>query len=196
MKKVVLAFSGGLDTSYCVKYLTHEKNMEVHSAIVNTGGFSKKELETIEQKAYDLGVKSHTTLEETQNYYQDIIKYLIFGNILKNNTYPLSVSSERIHQAIAIAKYAQLIGANTVAHGSTGAGNDQIRFDIVFQLLIPNIKIITPIRDQSLTRQEEIDYLSQHGVHVNWEKAKYSICLLYTSPSPRDQRGSRMPSSA
>ena len=175
MKKVVLAFSGGLDTSYCVKYLTIEKKMEVHSAIVNTGGFSKAELETIEQKAIDLGVSSHVTLEETENYYQEIIKYLIFGNILKNNTYPLSVSSERVHQAIAIANYAKEINADAIAHGSTGAGNDQIRFDIIFQLIVPNIKIITPIRDQSLSRQEEIEYLSQHGVNINWEKAKYSI---------------------
>ena len=175
MKKIVLAFSGGLDTSYCVKYLTHEKNMEVHSAIVNTGGFSPKELEAIEKKAYDLGVKSHIALEETESYYENIIKYLIFGNVLKNNTYPLSVSSERIHQASAIAKYAQLIGADAIAHGSTGAGNDQIRFDLVFQLLAPEIKIITPIRDQSLSRQEEIDYLKKHGVQSDWTKAKYSI---------------------
>ena len=175
MKKIVLAFSGGLDTSYCVKYLTHEKNMEVHSAIVNTGGFSKKELESVEQKAFDLGVKTHIALEETENYYEGIIKYLIFGNVLKNNTYPLSVSSERIHQAVAIANYAKLIGADAIAHGSTGAGNDQIRFDLVFQLIAPEIEIITPIRDQSLSRQEEIEYLAQHGVHVNWKKAKYSI---------------------
>ena len=175
MSKVVLAFSGGLDTSYCVKYLKHEKNMEVHSAIVNTGGFSEKELESIEAKAFDLGVKSHIALEETERYYEGIIKYLIFGNILKNNTYPLSVSSERIHQAVAIAKYAQQIGADCIAHGSTGAGNDQIRFDLVFQLIAPEIKIITPIRDQSLSRQEEIQYLAQHGVNVDWKKAKYSV---------------------
>ncbi len=174
-KKVVLAFSGGLDTSYCVKYLTHEKQLEVHSAIVNTGGFSENELEDIEQKAFQLGVKTHIAIEETQTYYNSIIKYLIFGNVLRNNTYPLSVSSERIHQAIALVKYAKSKGANAIAHGSTGAGNDQIRFDLTFQLIAPEIEIITPIRDQQLSRKEEIEYLAQHGVDVDWKKAKYSI---------------------
>lgn len=173
--KVVLAFSGGLDTSYCVKYLTHEKNLEVHSAIVNTGGFSKKDLKEIEERAFFLGVKSHTVLEETQNYYDDIIKYLIFGNVLKNNTYPLSVSAERTHQAISLAKYAKSIDATAIAHGSTGAGNDQIRFDLAFQLIAPNTEIITPIRDQQLSRKDEIVYLSEHGVETDWKKAQYSI---------------------
>ena len=173
--KVVLAFSGGLDTSYCVKYLTNEKKLEVHSAIVNTGGFSKKELISIERKAFELGAKSHTALNEIQTYYDNIIKYLIFGNVLKNNTYPLSVSAERIHQAIALAKYAKSIGATAIAHGSTGAGNDQIRFDLIFQLIAPNIEIITPIRDQQLSRQAEIEYLIQHGVDIDWKKAQYSI---------------------
>ena len=173
--KVVLAFSGGLDTSYCVKYLKHDKNLEVHSAIVNTGGFSEEELKTIEEKAYDLGVKSHVTLEETTSYYDNIIKYLIFGNVLKNNTYPLSVSAERTHQAMALAKYANTVGAKYIAHGSTGAGNDQVRFDLVFQLIAPELEILTPIRDQQLSRKEEIDYLASHGVDVQWEKAKYSI---------------------
>lgn len=173
--KVLLAFSGGLDTSFCVKYLTQEKKMEVHAAIVNTGGFTTDELKTIEQKAYTLGVKSHTTLEQTEVYYKHIIKYLIFGNVLKNNTYPLSVSAERIHQAIALSEFAKSIGVSYIAHGSTGAGNDQIRFDLIFQLLIPEIKIITPIRDLKLSRKEEIDYLIKHGVIQNWEKAKYSI---------------------
>ena len=131
--KIVLAFSGGLDTSYCVKYLTHEKKMEVHSAVVNTGGFSEEELKNIENKAYNLGVANHQTLEQTQNYYDYIIKYLIFGNVLKNNTYPLSVSAERVYQAISLVEYAKSIGANYIAHGSTGAGNDQVRFDLIFQ---------------------------------------------------------------
>lgn len=173
--KVVLAFSGGLDTSYCVKYLKNERNLEVHSAIVNTGGFSEKELEAIAQKAKDLGVVTHTTLEETESYYQQIVKYLIFGNVLKNNTYPLSVSSERTHQAIAIALYAKKIGAKYIAHGSTGAGNDQVRFDLVFQLIAPDAEIITPIRDQQLTRMQEIEYLAANGVQTDWEQAKYSI---------------------
>ena len=173
--KVVLAFSGGLDTSYCVKYLKHQLNLEVHSAIVNTGGFDTEELKEIEQKAYDLGVTSHTTLEETENYYQHIIKYLIYGNVLKNNTYPLSVSAERVHQAIALAQYAKSKDIHKIAHGSTGAGNDQIRFDMAFDLISPNIEIITPIRDQKLSREEEIDFLKQHGVDVEWKKAQYSI---------------------
>jgi len=173
--KVVLAFSGGLDTSYCVKYLKHNKQLEVHSTIVNTGGFSKKELNEIEEKAYNLGVTTHVVLEETQTYYNKIVKYLIFGNVLKNNTYPLSVSAERIHQAIALAAHAKTVGATSIAHGSTGAGNDQIRFDLIFQLIAPELDIITPIRDQQLSRKAEIEYLAQHGVNVDWKKAQYSI---------------------
>jgi len=173
--KIVLAFSGGLDTSYCVKYLKHEKQFDVYSAIVNTGGFSKSELIEIEEKAFSLGVKDHETLEQTQAYYDKIIKYLIFGNVLKNNTYPLSVSAERIYQAISLAEYAKSIGAKYIAHGSTGAGNDQIRFDLIFQLIAPEINIITPIRDQQLSRKEEIEYLAKYGVEVDWKKAQYSI---------------------
>ena len=173
--KIVLAFSGGLDTSYCVKYLINEKGFEVHSAIVNTGGFNSEELVAIGHKAKNLGVTTHTTLEETEAYYQQIVKYLIFGNVLKNNTYPLSVSAERIHQAIAIAQHAKKVGAKYIAHGSTGAGNDQVRFDLVFQLIVPEVEIITPIRDQQLSRKDEIEYLASHGVEVDWEKAKYSI---------------------
>jgi argininosuccinate synthase len=174
-KKIVLAFSGGLDTSYCAKYLKNEKQFEIYSAIVNTGGFSKEELQDIEQKAISLGVKNHIALEETKAYYDNIIKYLIFGNVLKNNTYPLSVSAERIYQAISLAKYAKSIGASAIAHGSTGAGNDQIRFDLIFQLIAPELEIITPIRDQQLSRKAEIEYLAQHGVDIDWEKAQYSI---------------------
>ena len=173
--KVVLAFSGGLDTSYGVKFLAYEKQLEVHSAFANTGGFSKEELKAIEQKAIHLGVASHVTLEVTQDYYDHIIKYLIFGNVLKNNTYPLSVSAERIYQAIALANYAKKIDAAYIAHGSTGAGNDQIRFDLIFQLVAPEIEILTPIRDQQLSRKEEIEYLAKKGVTVDREKAQYSI---------------------
>lgn len=173
--KVLLAFSGGLDTTFCVKYLMHELNMEVHSAIVNTGGFSPEELKNIEQKAYSLGVTSHIALEQTEDFYEDIIRFLIYGNILKNGTYPLSVSAERVHQASALAKYAVDIDADAIAHGSTGAGNDQVRFDLAFQLIAPNIEIITPIRDLKISRQEEIDYLKKYDVDLPWEKAKYSI---------------------
>lgn len=174
-KKVVLAFSGGLDTSFCCIYLAQDRGLDVHSVVVNTGGFSDVELAEIEQKAYSLGVSSHAVVDETQNYYQDSIKYLIFGNVLKNSTYPLSVSAERVCQATAIANYVKKIGADYVAHGSTGAGNDQVRFDMIFNILIPEVEIITPIRDLKLSREAEIDYLAGHGVTYTAEKAKYSI---------------------
>lgn len=173
--KILLAFSGGLDTSYCAIYLKNNLNYEVHSAIVNTGGFSEEELQQIEEKAISLGVTQHYTLEETNNYYEQIIKYLIYGNVLKNNTYPLSVSAERVHQALALIKKAKDIGADAIAHGSTGAGNDQVRFDLIFQLMAPELEIVTPIRDQKLSRQQEIEFLTQHGIEANWEKSKYSI---------------------
>ncbi|RKD91364.1 argininosuccinate synthase [Mangrovibacterium diazotrophicum] len=173
--KVVLAYSGGLDTSFCAKYLSVEKGLEVYTAIANTGGFGKEELETIEKKAYELGSAKHVTLDVTDTYYEKSIKYMVFGNVLRNNTYPISVSSERIFQAIAIIEYAKKIGAKYVAHGSTGAGNDQVRFDLTFEVLAPDIKILTPTRDLVLTRQEEIDYLKKHGVEADWSKMAYSI---------------------
>jgi argininosuccinate synthase len=174
-KKVVLGFSGGLDTTYCVKYLTEEKGYEVHSIIVNTGGFSSAELQKIEAHAKSLGVSSHTTIDAVKDYYDRIIRFLIYGNVLKNNTYPLSVSAERLSQALHIAEHAQQLKADAVAHGSTGAGNDQVRFDMVFQIMIPGIEIITPIRDLKLSREEEISYLKSKGVVMNFEKALYSI---------------------
>ena len=174
-KKVVLAFSGGLDTSFCCIYLTKDRDLEVHSVIVNTGGFSNEELKLIEKRAYSLGVSSHQVVDETENYYQSCIKYLIFGNVLKNATYPLSVSAERVSQATAIASYVKKIGADYVAHGSTGAGNDQVRFDMIFNILIPNAGIITPIRDLKLSREEEIEYLKSKGVVQDWTKSQYSI---------------------
>jgi argininosuccinate synthase len=174
-KKVVLGFSGGLDTSYCVKYLSEDKGYEVHSIIVNTGGFTDGELKDIEAHAKKLGVKSHTTVDAVRSYYDSIIKYLIYGNVLKNNTYPLSVSAERLSQALHIAEHAKKLNADAVAHGSTGAGNDQVRFDMIFHIMIPNVEIITPIRDQRLTREQEIDYLKSKGVQMNFEKARYSI---------------------
>jgi len=175
MEKVVLGFSGGLDTSYCVKYLTEDKGFEVHSVVVNTGGFSEDELKKIEAHAYALGVQSHTTVDAVKGYYDSIIKYLIYGNVLKNNTYPLSVSAERLSQALHIAALVKKIGANKVAHGSTGAGNDQVRFDMIFQIMIPGVEILTPIRDLQLSREAEITYLKQKGVQMNFEKAAYSI---------------------
>ncbi len=174
-KKVVLGFSGGLDTTYCVKYLSEEKGYDVHSIIVNTGGFSEAELQQIEAHAYKLGVTTHTTVNAVKGYYDRIIKYLIFGNCLKNNTYPLSVSAERLSQAIHIAKHVKTLQADAVAHGSTGAGNDQVRFDMIFHIMIPGTEIITPIRDLKLSREAEISYLKEKGVEMNFEKALYSI---------------------
>jgi argininosuccinate synthase len=174
-EKIVLGFSGGLDTSFCVKYLTEEQGYEVHSIIVNTGGFTEEELKDIEAHAYKLGVKSHTTIDAVKSYYDRIIKYLVFGNVLKNNTYPLSVSAERLVQALHIAEHAKAMGAKAVAHGSTGAGNDQVRFDMIFHIMIPGVEIITPIRDLTLSREQEIDYLKRKGVNMNFAKAMYSI---------------------
>lgn len=174
-KKVVLGFSGGLDTTFCVKYLSEDQGYEVHSIIVNTGGFSDEELKKIEEHAYNLGVKTHTTVNAIKGYYDRIIKYLIYGNVLKNNTYPLSVSAERLSQALHIAEHAQKLKADAVAHGSTGAGNDQVRFDMVFHILIPGVEIITPIRDLKLSREAEIEYLKGKGVNMNFAKAVYSI---------------------
>ena len=174
-KKVVLGFSGGLDTTYCAKYLFEELGYEVHSIIVNTGGFSEEELTKIEAHAKRLGVKSHTSVNAVKNYYDRILQYLVFGNVLKNNTYPLSVSAERLIQAIHIAEHAKKIGADAVAHGSTGAGNDQVRFDMVFHIMIPDLPILTPIRDLQLSREAEIDYLKARDVEMNFDKAQYSI---------------------
>jgi argininosuccinate synthase len=174
-KKVILGFSGGLDTTYCVKYLSEEKGYEVHSVIVNTGGFNDEELKKIEAHAYKLGVKSHTTVNAVKSYYDRIIKYLIFGNCLKNNTYPLSVSAERLSQAVHIAEQVKALNGDAVAHGSTGAGNDQVRFDMIFNIMIPGVEIITPIRDLKLSREAEISYLKAKGVEMNFEKAAYSI---------------------
>lgn len=173
--KLVLAYSGGLDTSYCAKYLSKEKDFEVHAVSVNTGGFSNEEIATIEEKALQLGASSYTSIDAVQTFYDTVVKYLIFGNVLKNNTYPLSVSAERIVQAIEIVNYAKSVDAKYIAHGSTGAGNDQVRFDMIFQIIAPEIEIITPIRDNTLSREAEIEYLKQNGVDYSWEKAKYSI---------------------
>lgn len=174
MKKLVLAYSGGLDTSYCLKTLSRE-GYEVHAVSVNTGGFSDKEIEEQEQKAYAMGATTYRSINALQTFYDKIVQYLIYGNVLKNNTYPLSVSAERIVQAIEIIQYAKSIDAAYIAHGSTGAGNDQVRFDLIFQVLAPAIQIITPIRDQQLSREAEIAYLKSEGIEMSWEKAQYSI---------------------
>ncbi|WP_248724143.1 argininosuccinate synthase [Seonamhaeicola sp. ML3] len=173
MKKLVIAYSGGLDTSYCAVSLS--KEYDVHAVSVNTGGFTQDEIKHIESNAYKMGVSTYKNIDAVATFYQKVVKYLIFGNVLKNNTYPLSVSAERIVQAIEIIEYAKSIDAEYIAHGSTGAGNDQVRFDMIFQTLAPGIKIITPIRDQKLSRQEEIDYLKANGIDMSWEKAQYSV---------------------
>lgn len=175
MKKLVLAYSGGLDTSYCAVHFSKDLGYEVHAVSVNTGGFSPSEINEIKNKALQMGVFSYQNIDAVENYYQKVIKYLIYGNVLKNNTYPLSVSAERIVQAIEIIEYAKKINADYIAHGSTGAGNDQVRFDMIFQALAPEIEIVTPIRDQQLSRQEEIAYLKSKGIELSWSKAQYSV---------------------
>ena len=174
-KKAVLAYSGGLDTSFIVKYLSAEKDMNVYTVIVNTGGFSDAELAEIEKKAYEIGAFKHKTVNITDVYYAKCVKYLIFGNILKNNSYPLSVSSERTFQAIETAKYAKEINADSIVHGSTAAGNDQIRFDTTFAIFVPEIEIISPVREMQLSREQEINYLKSKGVELDWKKNEYSI---------------------
>lgn len=175
MSKVLLAFSGGLDTSYCARYLSVDLGMEVHSVVVDTGGFSVAELSNIESRALKCGVASHVALNRTQQLYDSVLRHCIAGNVLKNDTYPLSVSAERIVQAIAIAEYARTIGATHIAHGSTGAGNDQIRFDVIFRIMCPDLEVLTPIRDKRLSREDEIAFLSAHGVEGDWTKSVYSI---------------------
>lgn len=173
-KKLVIAYSGGLDTSYCTVSLS-KAGYDVHAVSVNTGGFTSEDIKVIECNAYKMGASTYKNIDAVTTFYQKVVKYLIYGNVLKNNTYPLSVSAERIVQAIQIIEYAKRIDAKYIAHGSTGAGNDQVRFDMIFQVLAPEIEIITPIRDNKLTRQEEIDYLAANGIDMSWQKAKYSI---------------------
>jgi argininosuccinate synthase len=194
-KRVVLAFSGGLDTTFCAVHLARERDCEVHAVTVNTGGFTPDDVRALEAKATALGVASFTCIDETESFYRDVIRFLVFGNVLKNGTYPLSVSAERFSQARAIAAHALRIHADAIAHGSTGAGNDQVRFDMVFRTLAPEMEIITPIRDLQLSRDDEILFLASHGVEVNAEKARYSINagLWGTSVGGRETLTSHLP---
>lgn len=173
-KKLVLAYSGGLDTSYCLMKLSKE-GYQVHAATVNTGGFDELQIEDMHAKAIQMGAHTYKSIDALSSFYQKVVQYLIYGNVLKNNTYPLSVSAERIVQAIEIIQYAKSIDASAIAHGSTGAGNDQVRFDLIFQVMAPEIEIITPIRDLQLSRGDEITYLKENGIELSWEKAQYSI---------------------
>lgn len=193
MKKLVLAYSGGLDTSYCAHQLSHQEGYRVHAVTVNTGGFNESQLAEIEQKALELGAASYTAIDAVQSFYDKVVKYLIFGNVLRNNTYPLSVSAERIVQALEIVSFARKVGATHIAHGSTGAGNDQVRFDLIFQVIAPEIEIVTPIRDNQLSREAEIAYLKENGITYSWEKARYSINqgLWGTSVGGAETLGSR-----
>jgi argininosuccinate synthase len=199
-QKVVLGFSGGLDTTFCVKYLSQDLGMEVHSVLVDTGGFSDSERTQIEAHAKKLGVKSHTTVNAVRSYYDRVIKYLVFGNVLKNQTYPLSVSAERLVQALEMVRVAKELGIQNVAHGSTGAGNDQVRFDMIFHILLPEARIFTPIRDLRISREEEIAYLQKHQVEMDFTKSAYSINkgLWGTSVGGRETLKSlgRLPDSA
>ncbi|MFA5661048.1 MAG: argininosuccinate synthase [Bacteroidales bacterium] len=173
--KVILAYSGGLDTSFCIPYLTRKKNMEVHTLLVNTGGFSEEEVSTLQEKALKLGAVTHKTIDIRETYYSRCLKYLIFGNVLKNNTYPLSVSSERAFQAMTVVNYAKETGAGAIAHGSTGAGNDQVRFDYFIHVLAPEMQLLAPVRELKISRKEEIAFLQKIGFDYPWEKSKYSI---------------------
>jgi argininosuccinate synthase len=194
-KTVVLAFSGGLDTSYCAMYLSKELGYDVTAVTVNTGGFTPSDKSSLERKARALGVSDYRFIDDTETYYRQGVKYLLFGNVLKNNTYPLSVSAERVFQASRIAEFAKNMQADAIAHGSTGAGNDQIRFDMIFQSICPNAEIITPIRDQSLSRTDEIEYLIDNGVVEDWEASLYSINqgLWGTSVGGKETLTSDMP---
>lgn len=175
MKKVVLAYSGGLDTSFCAVYLSKKLGYEIHAVTINTGDFTADEIKNIEKRALTLGIHSYTCIDAVATYYDTCVKYLISGNVLKNNTYPLSVSAERTIQAKFIAEHAKQINADAIAHGSTGAGNDQVRFDVIFNIICPTIEIITPIRDLKLSREAEIEFLKENKIEMNFEKALYSV---------------------
>ena len=174
-KTVVLAYSGGLDTSYCIPYLREKRGFDVVTVTVDTGGFSAEELAEIESRARKLGVVDHRTLDERQRVFDEYVSYLIKGNVLRGQVYPLAVAAERVVQAKTIAEQVIELGADAVAHGSTGAGNDQVRFDVAFHVLIPGVEIITPTRDEKLSREEEYEFLAERGIEIDPSVREYSI---------------------
>lgn len=174
MRIAVLAFSGGLDTSYCAVWL-HEQGYEVHTVTVQTGGFDAAELAFIEQRAQACRAACHTAIDAREELFDDYLKYLIFGNVLRGDVYPLCVSAERVVQARRVADYARLIGAAAVVHGSTGAGNDQFRFDAAFRVFARGIPIMTPIREQALSRESSTAYLAARGVAIPASTRTYSV---------------------
>lgn len=173
-REAVLAYSGGLDTTYCLVKMSR-KGYKVHAVTINTGAFADSDIEQLRLKALSCGAKSFICIDVREKYYEQTLKYLLFGNVLKNQVYPLSVSSERLVQAKAIAEYANELGITNIIHGSTGAGNDQVRFDLVFKMMIREVNIITPIRDFKLSREEEMAFLRLHRIPFEFEQAKYSI---------------------
>lgn len=173
-KQVLLAFSGGLDTSFCVAHL-REQGWSVNTVTVDTGGFSKEELARIEAASATLGAVSHRTVDARKTLFDGFLRYLVYGNVLRGQAYPLSVSAERVCQAEAVVATAKEMGVDALAHGSTGAGNDQVRFDVAFRSLAPQLSILTPIRDLALSRADEVAFLASKGIEVPAKTAAYSI---------------------
>lgn len=175
MQRIVLAYSGGLDTSFCIPYLKEKHEAEIHAVTIDCIGLPADEAAALETKAFDYGADSYAALDGMQDLYDRIFVPLIMGNVLKDRNYPLCVGSERFIQALLIAEYTRKIGATAVAHGSTGAGNDQIRFDVALRTLAPELEIITPIRDEGLTRVDTTAYLRERGFDVPQKTTDYSV---------------------
>jgi len=174
-KKIVLAYSGGLDTSYCIPYLQEKKGFDVVTVTADTGGFDAEELREIEARSKALGAIEHFTVDGRQRVFERWVSYLIKGNVLRGQVYPLAVAAERVVQAEIVAEKAIAVHASAVAHGSTGAGNDQVRFDVAFHVLLPGIEIVTPTRDEKLSRDEEYQFLKARGVDIDPSMREYSI---------------------
>lgn len=173
-RRAVLAFSGGLDTSYCAVWL-RELGYDVHSVTVQTGGFDADELALIEERARAAGVAEHRVIDGRRELFDKTLRYLIYGNALRGGVYPLCVSAERLVQARLAAEHARRIDAKALAHGSTGAGNDQVRFDVAFRVFAPALEVIAPIRQLALSREEETQYLAQRGIVIPAKTTEYSV---------------------